>query len=150
MKKFIGIILLLGITMFSSLETKAGVISVAFYKVGNGMRNFTEDFYGHYICPDCGTTCDMVIANENADGSIDIIVNPPGIVVNVPVGVVHWHEVGGSRTSTSSFAGMTFMKNEYRLRVNQCQLQEYIGITVDLDGITADNNGWIHVFVPHP
>lgn len=110
------------------------------------------DHNGGYYCSQSGTDCDMVIHTQNPDGSyISEVVYPCGILVHSEIGSVDWYQVGSSLQGSGSFAGMTFLPNEYRLEINNYPNDtDYNGLSVPLDGVTADSQGWIHVFIPHP
>lgn len=94
----------------------------------------------------------MVVTTENPDGSWTTeVVYPCGIIVNANVGIVIWDEINGPGYGTSSFAGKTFYQNEYDFGIEAYPDDEsYEGLKVSLAGVTADEQGWIHVFVPHP
>ena len=128
-----------------------GIIKEAYPKVNsNGSRNMTTDFNGGMYCPSSGTDCDMVVTTENPDGSYTTdVVYPCGILVHVPVGSVQW--IGVEESGFGSFANMTFLPGEYTLQITHSPTDPaYNSLTVSLNGVTADSEGWIHVFVPHP
>lgn len=151
MRTILSVLLTLVICHLSPTTLIGGTIHVAYHKVNsNGGRNLTVDFNGGMYCPSSGTDCDMVVTTENPDGSYTTeVVYPCGILIHVPVGLVQW--IGVEDSGVGSFANMTFLPGEYTLRINSYPTDPaYNSLTVPLNWISADAEGWLHVFVPHP
>lgn len=129
----------------------ADVVKVRFIKLSTtGNRAWHDDNFGNIDCTIAGSTCIVIVTSSDGNGgTTDDILPPPILLVNVQLPPINATNVVTSQVSSLSTANFQFMTGEYNLVIEDYPNRPwYNGVSVSLDGVTSDDNGYIHVAFP--
>lgn len=148
--KNIRLLVLLVIAAVCLVTAQAEVCEIHFKRVKSGGNREWLDSPS-LMCLAAGATCQRTVVECDPKVTSIVPVIGGGFLLTARIQSITLERLGAQTTTNVvvSGAGCSFLPNEYTLRIESCsQYPELNGVTVSADGIVADADGRISVFIP--